>query len=209
MGLVQLLVFAFAITVHESMHAATANYFGDPTAKKLGRISLNPVRHVDIFGSIIFPLVLYFSQLPIFGWAKPVPVNVANLRNPKLHHTLVAVAGPASNLLQAFVAAGMYQWYQPIASRVPAAAAEAIFWLLIMTCVVNTYLAIFNMLPIYPLDGSAVLAGLLPDNLSEKLLQLQPYGFVVLFVVMYTGGLDWFMRPMAGAVFSFFRLPVR
>ncbi|MEW6367739.1 MAG: site-2 protease family protein [Acidobacteriota bacterium] len=201
-ALVQFLVFMFAITVHESSHAATANYFGDPTAKRLGRISLNPIRHIDLFGTVIFPVMLALFGWPVFGWAKPVPVNVHNLRSPKAHSMLVSAAGPASNLALALAAAIAFQGVMAVGASIPGPLYQPILYLIVMGALVNVYLALFNMIPIHPLDGSGVLAGLLPDHLAAKYMQLQTYGFLILFVIVYTGLIDRIMSPVALAILS-------
>jgi len=203
--LVQLLVFLFAITIHESAHAAAADRLGDPTARRLGRISLNPLRHIDLIGTVIFPIVLALSGAPAFGWAKPVPVDITKLRNPRRDHMLVAVAGPASNLLLALLSAAGYYlvvasatWYHRAGSAVPMTYLEPMGFLVGSSAIVNTYLALFNMIPLHPLDGGAVLAGLLPDRMIAGYARVQSFGFIALFVLFMSGALNFFLNPVAG-----------
>jgi Zn-dependent protease len=186
---ISFLVLVFSLTVHESAHAWTADRLGDPTARALGRISLNPLVHADPIGTLLFPLIGLLTHAPIIGWAKPVPVATWRFRRPRRDYLLVAAAGPLSNLSLALVAA--------VALRLlPAAAPEAAGFRLLepvativyAMLVVNLLLAIFNMLPIPPLDGGTVLAGLLPERFAVGFDRLRPYGFVLLYVLMFSGG---------------------
>lgn len=200
MAAVQVLVFAFAISVHESSHAAVADHFGDQTARRLGRISLNPLVHVDLIGTVLLPLLLISRGLPVFGWAKPVPVNPLNLRNPKIHSMWVAAAGPISNLTLAVISAVLYHGLMMIFPSIPDSIGVPVHHLILSSCIVNAYLAIFNLIPIFPLDGSSVLAGLLPDDLSAKYMQFQRYGMLLLIPLLYIGA-DRVIAPVAGALF--------
>ena len=147
-----------SLTVHEWAHAWTADRLGDPTARRLGRVSFNPAVHIDLLGTIVLPLIAIFSGLPILGWAKPVPVNTSRLGNPRRDFTLVAAAGPASNVLMALAAALVFRSFGGIES----AGGALLPNLLVLAVSINILLAVFNMLPIPPLDGGNVLAGLLP-----------------------------------------------
>lgn len=179
-----------SLTVHEAAHAWSADRLGDPTARMLGRISFNPIVHIDLIGTVILPLVAVFSNLPVIGWAKPVPVNIGRLRNPRRDFTLVAAAGPASNLLLALLGA--------IAIRVVVAPdALTSGHPLVQVVLINVLLAIFNLVPVPPLDGGNVLAGLLPPSAAELFVRLRPYGFLVLYALMLTGVLSALIIPPA------------
>jgi Zn-dependent protease len=190
-----LLVFALvlvSLTVHEAAHAWTADRLGDPTARLLGRVSLNPIVHVDLFGTIILPLVAALSNLPILGWAKPVPVNTSRLRQPRRDFILVAAAGPASNVGLAILAA--------IVIRSGATSGLSIAFVdldrvLMKFVELNLLLAVFNMIPVPPLDGGNVLAGLLPPRAAYEFSRLRPYGFLVLYALMFTGVLGAIVLP--------------
>jgi len=191
------IVLLFSLTVHEMAHAWTADRFGDPTARLLGRVSLNPMVHADPIGTILFPLIALISNAPLIGWAKPVPVNTRQLRNPRRDYILVAAAGPASNLLIAIAAANVLA-VLPISPHNledtvnVSAPAATIFSQLIR---LNVLLAVFNMIPIPPLDGGNVLAGLLPPSLSALFNQLRPYGFLLLYALILTHGFEMIVYP--------------
>ena len=159
----------------------------------LGRVSFNPVVHIDLLGTIVLPLVAIFSGLPILGWAKPVPVNISRLGQPKRDFMIVAAAGPASNIVMAAIAALAFRaWGGP-----EALGTSVMPQLLIMAVSINILLAVFNMLPIPPLDGGNVLSGLLPDSMSGVLHGLRAYGFIVLYALMLTGVLSRIVMPPA------------
>jgi Zn-dependent protease len=190
-----------SLTIHEAAHAWTAYRFGDPTAKQLGRLSLNPLVHIDLLGTIILPLIGAISNLPIIGWAKPVPVNISRLRQPRRDFMLVAAAGPASNLVIAMVAAIAYRILvagldssSELLSRIgPDFLARVLAW----TVTSNVWLALFNLIPVPPLDGGNVLAGLLPPQSARILLGLMPFGFIILYVLMLSGALSALLAPPA------------
>ncbi len=180
-------VLLFSLTIHELAHAWTADRLGDPTARLLGRVSLNPLVHADPIGTVVFPLVAMFTGAPLIGWAKPVPVNIARLPRHRRDFMIVAAAGPASNLVMAFSAAVLLSVLpiSPVVLGEPNLSAPAAN-LLSMAVRLNLLLAVFNMLPIPPLDGGNVLSGLLPRNLAERFDQIRPYGFILLYAVILT-----------------------
>ncbi len=191
------IVLLFSLTVHETAHAWAADRLGDPTARLLGRVSLNPVVHADPIGTVLFPLIAMVTGVPIIGWAKPVPVNISRLRRQRRDYVLVAAAGPASNLVVAFGAA-MALAVLPIAPVVvgePNVSAP-VATLLSLAVRLNVLLAVFNMLPIPPLDGGNVLSGLLPSNLARSFDRIRPYGFLFLYALLLTDGFYYLVvRP--------------
>ncbi len=193
--LIILSVLLFSLTVHETAHAVTADWFGDPTARRLGRISLNPLVHLDPVGSLMLPLMGYFLGGFIFGWAKPVPVNPANLKNHRRDFLVIAAAGPASNIVLAIGASvllGAVPGGLGASDGVAGALATVGFTMLQL----NLLLAVFNMLPIPPLDGGNVVAGLLPESLAVQYDRLiRPFGFFIVIVLVYTDTLYLLIGP--------------
>ena len=189
-------VLLFSLTVHESAHAWTADRLGDPTARMLGRVSLNPIVHADPIGTILFPLLAMVGGVPLIGWAKPVPVVTRRLAHPRRDYVLVAAAGPASNFLLAVAAAALLAVLpvSPVRLGQPNVSAP-VAALLSRAVQINVLLAIFNMIPIPPLDGGNVLGGLLPIPLARMFDRLRPYGFVLLYALMLTGGLASIVDP--------------
>jgi len=193
------IVLLFSLTVHEAAHAWTADRLGDPTARLLGRVSLNPLVHIDWIGTVLFPLLTLLSPLKfLIGWAKPVPVNVGKLRHKRRDYVIVAAAGPLSNLAIAVVAAIILKVI-PVS---PVTLGEAnvsvpIASMLSRALQMNVLLAVFNMLPIPPLDGGNVIGGLLPRPLAYRFDSfVRPYGFILLYALMLTNGLDYLLfRP--------------
>jgi Zn-dependent protease len=182
------LVLLFSLTVHEAAHAWAADWRGDSTARQLGRMSLNPMAHIDPWGTVVFPLIAMLAHLPIIGWAKPVPIDVRFLKNYRTDSMLIAGAGPASNLLLALVASVALRFFplDQVASM-EGVVTPALVVLLANLLQINLLLAIFNLLPIPPLDGAGVVAGLLPDRLADAFDRLRPYGFLLLYGLMLTG----------------------
>jgi Zn-dependent protease len=192
------IVLLFSLTVHEAAHAWTADCLGDSTARKLGRVSLNPLVHIDPIGTVVFPLLAIVAGVPLIGWAKPVPVSVQKLRHARRDYVLVAAAGPASNLTLAVIAALLLRLI-PVS---PVTLGEAnvsvpIASMLGRALYINVLLAVFNMIPIPPLDGGNVIGGLLPRSLAYRFDALiRPYGFILLYALMLTRGLDYLIgRP--------------
>lgn len=189
---VWVLPLVIAITFHEAAHAFVAHRLGDKTAWELGRVSFNPIRHIDPFGTLILPAMLLLSHSPfLFGYAKPVPVNFRALNNPRRDMILVALAGPATNILLALAAALAFHAL-PLA---PANAAQWLFDNLKNALIINVVLAVFNMMPIPPLDGGRVVVGLLPRPLSAPLARLEPFGMLLLIGILI-------LLPLAGSQFG-------
>lgn len=181
-------VLLISLTIHEAAHAWTADKLGDPTARMLGRVSLNPLVHIDWIGTVLLPLIAIYSGLPLIGWAKPVPVNTRNLREPRRDFMFVAAAGPISNLLQAVVWA--------IALRALAVNPDHMALDFLRSAVfINLLLAFFNLIPVPPLDGGNVLLGLLPPRLAAPYSQLRQYGFLLLYALMFTGVASALIMP--------------
>jgi Zn-dependent protease len=189
---VWVLPLVIAITFHEAAHGFVAHRLGDNTAYDLGRVSFNPLRHIDPFGTLIMPAILLMSHSPfLFGYAKPVPVNFRALRSPRIDMVLVAIAGPATNIALALVAAAAFH----AVDFLPENAAQWVADNLKNALVINVILAIFNMLPIPPLDGGRVAVGLLPRVLALPLSRLEPFGMLILIGVLI-------LLPLAGSQFG-------
>jgi Zn-dependent protease len=185
-------VLLLSLTIHEAAHAWTADKLGDPTARVLGRVSLNPLVHIDWIGTVLLPLVAMLSGLRfLIGWAKPVPVVIRNLRHPRRDFMLVAAAGPISNLLQAFIAAALLRLvWNPLSPEISPLA--NLLFLMVQT---NLVLAFFNLIPVPPLDGGNVMLGLLPPGLAVHYSALRQYGFLILYALMLTGVASAFITP--------------
>ena len=209
---ISLFVLLFAITIHEAAHGWAAAKFGDLTAQSMGRVTLNPIAHIDPVGTVLLPLLLVFAGAPPFGWAKPVPVNPFNLRNPRRDNLWISAAGPVSNLtvaalsligilflkfltpsvaifLRSFLLGrgGLPPGFHPV---------EGLALILFYGVLVNTYLAVFNLIPVPPLDGSGVLMGFLSEEAAHAYDRIRPYGFIIVLALIYLGLLRIIIRPI-------------
>ncbi len=208
---IQLAVILFAISFHESAHAYSALRFGDTTARDLGRISLNPLRHLDPFGSVLLPLFMYILSAGrmIFGAAKPTPVDLRNTRNPRLANLVVSAAGPVSNFLLAAVAlivllvikasqpqaiVDLFYLIQKV--RFARGALAPVVYVLFQFTMVNVLLGVFNLIPIPPLDGSGVVISLFGGSVARAYMVLARYGFLILIALLYLGVLGWILTPV-------------
>jgi len=203
---IALLVLVFSLTIHEAAHAWSASRLGDDTARRLGRVSLNPVVHTDPIGTLLLPLVAMVSGAPVIGWAKPTPVDTRNLRHPRRDHILVTAAGPVSNLILAVAAAAALRVI-PVdgASLFGLEVARPIAMIATQALVLNVLLAVFNMLPIPPLDGGQILMALLPPRVSLRLRFLYQYGFLILMGLLLTGVLGALIGPPYYVILSWLR----
>lgn len=196
------LVLVLSLTIHEAAHAVTADRLGDPTARLLGRVSLNPAVHVDPIGTLLFPLIAMFTGIPLIGWAKPVPVNPTRLgRHWKRKFMVIAAAGPASNIVLALAAAIALR-VGPVPGGLGEATLAPLAVFLYRVVGLNVLLAVFNMIPVPPLDGGNVLAGVLRGPVADAYDRLRPYGFLILYALILTGTLERIVFPAADLVSS-------
>lgn len=193
----KILIFAipliFAITIHEAAHGYVANYYGDSTAKLAGRLSLNPLRHIDLIGTIILPLIMITFGGFIFGWAKPVPVNENNLRNGVRDMALVAIAGPVVNFIMAIFWAGILHWHNLFIHNIDYIG--IISTMAKFGIIINIVLMCLNLLPIPPLDGSRIVNAFLPKKISYWYYQLEPYGIIILIILLISNILNMILSP--------------
>jgi Zn-dependent protease len=209
MGLTAYVVLLFSLSVHESAHAWMAHKMGDDTALALGRVSLNPIVHIDPIGTLLFPLIQIFTGIPTLGWAKPTPYNPANFRREvtmRQGHMLVAGAGPLSNVLLALLFTGFF--YVAVQAGVPLTERNPVVRILVAGIQMNVILAIFNFLPIPPLDGSKVASYGLPGSFGDRYDRVMaPYGYMILLLLMFTGVLSFIISPITDWVIdTLFRL---
>ncbi len=189
----------YALTIHEYFHGWTANKFGDPTAKLLGRLTLNPLAHIDIMGALCF----VFAH---FGWGKPVPINPSYFRNPRRDNMIVSFAGPASNFISAFMFGVIFQLLRSIPFIIPVNIAAVLYNLLISGIIMNLSLAFFNMIPLFPLDGSHILEGLLPHSMAMKYKEVERYCPFILLGLIVMGNFTGFsiLSVMLGPPIQYF-----
>lgn len=214
---IQLAVILFAISFHESAHAYAALRFGDTTARDLGRISLNPIRHLDPFGSVLLPALMYILSAGrmIFGAAKPTPVDLRNTRNPRLANLVVSAAGPVSNFLLAAIAIGVLLVIKQASprsivdlalaiqgDRFASGALAPIIYVLFQFAIINVLLGVFNLIPIPPLDGSGVVISVFGGSVARVYATIAPFGFVILILLLWSGFLSRVLRPVISAVYG-------
>jgi len=209
---IQFAVLLFSLSIHEASHAWMADRLGDYTARYLGRVSLNPIAHIDPIGTILFPLLQFFTNLPLIGWAKPVPINSLHLRNPRRDQIFISLAGPCSNFLAGLAAlilllatkmflspADKFMIINMVATyHVPAQRSliAPIVGILFFAIIINLALALFNFIPIPPLDGHWILYGLLPSNAAAALERFGSYGFILLYALMFMGVFHFIFIPI-------------
>lgn len=202
-----ILSFIPALTIHEVAHGWAANMLGDPTAKNAGRLSLNPLKHIDPFGTVLLPLLLMFLRMPIFGYAKPVPYNPTYFKDPRKGDAITGLAGPLANLIMATIAAIVAWMLWPMANAIVSITFGDYFYLMFlpMFALINLYLMFFNLIPIPPLDGSSIIALFIPERLLPKWYSIQHYAFPVFMIVIialpYLIGFNpfsWYLDVTAG-----------
>jgi Zn-dependent protease len=193
---IQIAVLLFAVSFHESAHGWMALRCGDTTARDLGRITLNPLKHIDPVGSLLFPVMLAVAGLPVFGWARPVPISLRGIPNPRRANLLISGIGPLSNLLLAVVAAVVLKGLVVAGQE----RGSGLFELAVAALLVNVSLGVFNLIPIPPLDGFGVVESLAPAEFIPAVLWLRRFGFLILFAAMFTGVLRMIMVPVSNLV---------
>ncbi len=188
----QLAIFFFSVILHEVAHGKAAGWCGDHTAREMGRLTFNPIPHIDPMGTVVLPLLLAVTRSPVmFGWAKPVPINPWRFRNPKRDIAIVGAAGPLSNLGLAMLAAAAFKLVVPRFGI-----EDPISHFFLTTTIINVVLLVFNLIPLPPLDGSRILTGILPKNLAVPYMRLERFGFILIFLLLFLGLNEWVLWPI-------------
>jgi Zn-dependent protease len=188
----QLIILFFSVIVHEVAHGKAAEWCGDGTARERGRLTFNPLPHIDPMGTIVLPLLLAVTHSPVmFGWAKPVPINPMRFRNPKRDIAIVGAAGPLSNLALAALSAAVFKLLAPAWG-----VNHPVVQFLLYATAINVVLLVFNLIPLPPLDGSRIVMGLLPRHLAVRYAQMERYGFIMIFLLLFLGLNRWVIWPM-------------
>ncbi len=196
----QYVILLLSLTVHEAAHAWTSNRYGDPTAKAMGRVSLNPLAHIDIIGTVIFPIMQLLYHIPLIGWAKPVPVNPFNLRNPRKDNLWISFSGPLSNFALGtlffifaviLVRSGILHLHSDIT-----AIEKMVGTFILYGIIINFMLGVFNLIPVPPLDGGGVLMGMLSEDAARSFEKIAPYGFIILLALLFLGILKYIFFPV-------------
>jgi len=194
-------ILVLSLSFHEAAHAWMSNRLGDPTARNLGRLTLNPLAHVDWIGTVLFPLVAMATNAPLIGWAKPVPVDFRYLKSPRRDFALVALAGPASNLILA-TGCAVLRSVVDATHPIPGGPADVLAETLLNAVLLNVLLAVFNMIPVPPLDGSNVAIGVLPPAGARLFAAMRPWGFIIIYALMFSGVLWAITSPVQNFLLS-------
>ena len=190
-------ILMFSVILHEVAHGWMAGKFGDDTARMMGRLTFNSIPHIDVIGTLVLPAICLLTGAPVFGWAKPVPVDFYRLNNPKQDMIWVSLAGPLSNVALALFSA-LILWAERTYQFLPGSLSFAVQNLFFLVLYLNIVLCVFNLIPVPPLDGSKVLMGLLPPNLAYRYAQLEQYGFILIIILMATNVFSIILGPVVG-----------